>query len=68
MLIFGFCTLIGTLIYCVYVCRDRPDPDNLPYGELYWTHHWRRSLNVGQKPKPKEIFYPADDTYVSRYL
>ncbi|CAG0914260.1 unnamed protein product [Notodromas monacha] len=66
MLIFGFCTLVGTLIYCVYVCRDRPDPNTFPYGEQYWTHHWRRSLDFGEKPKQNEIFYPPDDAHSFR--
>ena len=38
MLIFGFVTLIGTMIYCVYMCRAHPPPATLQQDELYWTH------------------------------
>ncbi|CAG0888460.1 unnamed protein product [Darwinula stevensoni] len=66
MLIFGFMTLVGSLIYCVYVCRDRKDPQTLPYGELYWTHHWKKNLDFGGKRKDNEIYYKQDDSHSYR--
>lgn len=66
-LIFGFLTLIGSLIYCVVICRDVKSPSQVNPDELYWTHHW--SKTIGASP---EIHYKAeekfgDDRYSDRY-
>ncbi|CAH1119699.1 unnamed protein product [Phaedon cochleariae] len=46
-LIFGFLTLIGSLIYCVTICKDVKRPSDVNPEELYWTHHWpRRSTEM----------------------
>ncbi|XP_030763074.1 uncharacterized protein LOC115887739, partial [Sitophilus oryzae] len=66
-LIFGFLTLIGSLIYCVVIFRDAKSPSQVNPDELYWTHHW--SKTIGASP---EIHYKAeekygDDRYSDRY-
>ncbi|TDG44323.1 hypothetical protein AWZ03_009213 [Drosophila navojoa] len=64
-LIFGFLTLIGCMIYCVYVCRDAKTPSQVRNEDLYWTRHWQK--NIGYTPQ--EINYKADkyDAYSDRY-
>lgn len=66
-LIFGFATLIGSMIYCVTVCRDAKTPAQLRNEDLYWTKHWQK--NIGYTPH--EINYKADsrfnDAYSDRY-
>lgn len=64
-LIFGFLTLIGCMIYCVYVCRDVKTPSQVRNEDLYWTRHWQK--NIGYTPQ--EINYKADkyDAYSDRY-
>ena len=56
-LIFGFLTLIGSLIYCVIVCKDVKSPKDVSPEDLYWTHHWQK--NIGSP----EIHYKAEDKY-----
>ncbi|CAH1101001.1 unnamed protein product [Psylliodes chrysocephalus] len=56
-LIFGFLTLIGSLIYCVVICRDFKRPDEINPDELYWTHHWQKTIGS------PEIHYKAEDKY-----
>lgn len=59
MLIFGFLTLFGSLIYCVTVCRDierkRPPP-----GELYWTNHWTKQMNFPEIHYTNTQYKPSD--------
>ncbi|XP_050297950.1 uncharacterized protein LOC126737209 [Anthonomus grandis grandis] len=67
-LIFGFLTLIGSLIYCVVICRDVQPPSQVNPDELYWTHHWSKTIGAS----PSEIHYKAeekygDDRYSDRY-
>lgn len=67
-LIFGFLTLIGSLIYCVIICRDVKSPSEVNPDDIYWTHHWQK--NIGYTPS--EIHYKAeekypDDRYSDRY-
>lgn len=64
-LVFGFLTLIGSMVYCVYVCRDAKTPSQLRNEDLYWTKHWQK--NIGYTPQ--EINYKADkyDGYSDRY-
>ncbi|KAH8366346.1 hypothetical protein KR200_005631, partial [Drosophila serrata] len=64
-LIFGFLTLIGCMIYCVYVFRDARTPSQVRNEDLYWTRHWQK--NIGYTPQ--EINYKADkyDAYSDRY-
>ncbi|KAL1129003.1 hypothetical protein AAG570_013535 [Ranatra chinensis] len=57
-LIFGFLTLIGSLIYCVTVCRDVKTPKQVAEGGHYWTRHWQK--NIGSPP---EIHYKSEDKY-----
>nr|XP_024216673.1 uncharacterized protein LOC106692901 [Halyomorpha halys] len=61
-LIFGFLTLVGSLIYCVTVCKDVKSPSEVARGEHYWTHHWRGTM--GTVP-PHEIHYRHDDKYAT---
>ncbi|XP_050517991.1 uncharacterized protein LOC114329387 [Diabrotica virgifera virgifera] len=66
-LIFGFLTLVCSLIYCVVICREFKRPGDVNPDELYWTHHWQKS--IGTVP---EIHYKAeekygDDRYSDRY-
>lgn len=56
-LVFGFLTLIGSLIYAVYVCRDAKSPSEVNPDDLYWTHHWQKHIG------PSEIHYRAEDKY-----
>lgn len=57
-LVFGLLTLIGSLIYCVLICRDVKSPSQVNPDELYWTHHW--SKTIGASP---EIHYKAEEKY-----
>ncbi|XP_046659316.1 uncharacterized protein LOC124353498 isoform X2 [Homalodisca vitripennis] len=61
-LIFGFLTLVGSLIYCVAICRDAKTPAQVAAEDHHWTRHW--SGNIGSPP---EIHYRADDKYSDRY-
>ncbi|XP_014257529.1 uncharacterized protein LOC106671162 [Cimex lectularius] len=54
-LVFGFLTLIGSLIYCVTVCRDVKSPEEVARGQHYWTHHWQKNIGA-----PPEIHYAPD--------
>jgi len=60
MLIFGFLTMFGSMVYCVFVCREvehlRPPP-----GELYWTNHWSKSVNVPEIHYSNTQTKPAAD-------
>lgn len=65
-LIFGFLTLLATMIYCVMVFRDARHPKDVNPDDFYWTHHWQK--NIGSP----EIHYKAeekynDDRYSDRY-
>lgn len=67
-LVFGFATLIGSMIYCVIVCRDAKTPEQLRNEDLYWTKHWQK--NIGYTPH--EIDYKTDrfderDRYSDRF-
>lgn len=55
-LVFGFATLIGSMIYCVFVCRDVKTPKQLRNEDLYWTKHYQK--NIGYTPH--EIDYKTD--------
>lgn len=52
-LIFGFITLVGSLIYCVVLCRENPYP-RYP-DDFYWTHHWSKTIG------PSEIHYSTSE-------
>jgi hypothetical protein len=55
-LIFGFATLIGSLVYCVIVCKDVRTPKQVRNEDLYWTKHWQKNIGF----TPKEIDYKAE--------
>ncbi|KAF3427593.1 hypothetical protein E2986_04472 [Frieseomelitta varia] len=57
-LIFGFLTLIGSLIYCVHVFRNAKHPHDINPEDLYWTRYWQG--HVGSAP---EVYYKAEDKY-----
>lgn len=63
-LIFGFLTLIGSMVYCVIVCRDAKTPSQVRNEDLYWTKHWQKS--IGYTPQ-NEINYKADRYDSDRY-
>lgn len=63
-LVFGFGTLIGSMIYCVIVCRDAKTPSQLRNEDLYWTKHWQKS--IGYTPQ-NEINYKVDRDHSDRY-
>ncbi|XP_017774206.1 PREDICTED: uncharacterized protein LOC108560977 [Nicrophorus vespilloides] len=65
-LIFGFLTLIGSLIYCVVVCREVKHPDDVHPEDLYWTHHWQKNIGSPEIHYKAEEKY-ADDRYSDRY-
>lgn len=52
-LIFGFITLVGSLVYCVVLCRENPYP-RYP-DDFHWTHHWSKTIG------PSEIHYSASE-------
>ncbi|XP_004931603.3 uncharacterized protein LOC101743327 [Bombyx mori] len=52
-LIFGFITLVGSLVYCVVLCRENPYP-RYP-DDFHWTHHWSKTIG------PSEIHYNASE-------
>ncbi|VVC97113.1 uncharacterized protein LOC126966417 [Leptidea sinapis] len=52
-LVFGFITLVGSLIYCVVLCRENPYP-RYP-DDFYWTHHWSKTIG------PSEIHYSSSE-------
>ncbi|CAO1423584.1 unnamed protein product [Diamesa hyperborea] len=56
-LIFGFITLIGSMIYCVVVCRDFKHPSQVQNEDIYWKNHWQK--NIGYNPHT-EIDYKTD--------
>lgn len=64
-LVFGFATLVGSMVYCVVVCRDAKTPAQVRNEDLYWTKHWQK--NIGYTPH--EIDYKADryDGYSDGY-
>ncbi|XP_076753095.1 uncharacterized protein LOC143424721 [Xylocopa sonorina] len=57
-LVFGFLTLIGSLIYCVHVFRNAKHPHDINPEDLYWTRYWQG--HVGSTP---EVYYKAEDKY-----
>ncbi|XP_075224737.1 uncharacterized protein LOC142326274 [Lycorma delicatula] len=57
-LVFGFLTLIGSLIYCVTICRDVKTPSQVAMEDHYWTRHWQKGF--GTVP---EIHYTTQDKY-----
>ncbi|XP_069688063.1 uncharacterized protein [Periplaneta americana] len=65
-LIFGFLTLIGSLIYCVIVCKDVKSPKEVSPEDLYWTHHWQKHIGSPEIHYKAEDKYP-DDRYSDRY-
>ncbi|CAH0546019.1 unnamed protein product [Brassicogethes aeneus] len=65
-LIFGFLTLIGSIIYCVVICRDFKSPSEINPDDLYWTHHWQKHIGTPEIHYKAEEKYP-DDRYSDRY-
>ncbi|CAG2058048.1 unnamed protein product [Timema podura] len=65
-LIFGFLTLIGSLVYCVHVCKDAKSPKDVHPEDLYWTHHWQKNIGSPEIHYKAEDKYP-DDRYSDRY-
>ncbi|KAI4504271.1 hypothetical protein M0802_000742 [Mischocyttarus mexicanus] len=57
-LVFGFLTLMGSLIYCVHVFRNAKHPQDINPEDLYWTRYWQK--HVGSAP---EVFYKTEDKY-----
>lgn len=57
-LIFGFITLIGSLIYCVHVFKNAKHPHEMNPEDFYWTRYWQG--HVGSAP---EIHYKAEEKY-----
>ncbi|XP_006562931.1 uncharacterized protein LOC725577 isoform X2 [Apis mellifera] len=57
-LVFGFLTLIGSLIYCVHVFRNAKHPHDINPEDFYWTKYWQG--HVGSTP---EVYYKAEDKY-----
>ncbi|XP_019871676.1 uncharacterized protein LOC109600049 [Aethina tumida] len=65
-LIFGFLTLIGSIIYCVIICKDVKSPAEVQPEDLYWTHHWQKHIGTPEIHYKAEEKYP-DDRYSDRY-
>ncbi|XP_049947005.1 uncharacterized protein LOC126452256 [Schistocerca serialis cubense] len=60
-LVFGFATLFGSLVYCVYLCRDAKHPKDVNLEDLYWTHHWQKSVGT------TDVRKSDPDRYSDRY-
>ncbi|KYN43384.1 hypothetical protein ALC56_02110 [Trachymyrmex septentrionalis] len=58
-LVFGFLTLIGSLVYCVHVFKNARHPHDINPEDLYWTHYWQG--RVGSTAP--EVYYKAEDKY-----
>lgn len=65
-LVFGFLTLIGSMVYCVYVCRDAKSPREVAAEPHYWTHHWQKNFSTPEIRYKSEDKYP-DDRFSDRY-
>ena len=65
-LVFGFLTLIGSMVYCVYVCRDAKTPREVASEPHYWTHHWQKNFSTPEIRYKSEEKYP-DDRFSDRY-
>lgn len=46
MLVFGFISIIVGLVFCAWMCREGSPDAPLPSSELYWTHHWRKTIQL----------------------
>lgn len=57
-LIFGFLTLMGSLVYCVTVCRDAKTPKEVAMQNHYWTRHWQKSFGAAPEIHYKTEKYP----------
>lgn len=73
-LIFGFLTLMGSLIYCVTVCRDAKTPKEVAMQNHYWTHHWQKSFGATpeihyktEKYPPQAVHHSDHDEYSDRF-
>ncbi|VVC43074.1 Hypothetical protein CINCED_3A012642 [Cinara cedri] len=64
-LIFGFLTLMGSLIYCVTVCRDAKTPKEVAMQNHYWTHHWQKSFGTTPEIHYKTEKYPPQAVHHS---
>ena len=62
MLIFGFLVMFGSMIYCVFVCRDI-DRLRTPHGQLYWTNHWTKSVKTPEIHYTNKQTKPSDGGY-----
>jgi uncharacterized membrane protein YuzA (DUF378 family) len=40
-LIVGFIALLCSLLFCVSICRENKEQE-----DLYWTHHWQKRLEI----------------------
>ncbi|XP_026280315.2 uncharacterized protein LOC113207818 [Frankliniella occidentalis] len=65
-LVFGFLTLIGSMVYCVHVCRDAKTPQEVAAEPHYWTHHWQKNFSTPEIRYKSEEKYP-DDRFSDRY-
>ncbi|KAF0758711.1 Uncharacterized protein FWK35_00018365 [Aphis craccivora] len=73
-LIFGFLTLMGSLIYCVTVCRDAKTPKEVAMQNHYWAHHWQKSFGATpeihyktEKYPPQAVHHSDHDEYSDRF-
>lgn len=65
-LIFGFVTLIISLIYCVVIFREAKSPKDVNPEDLYWTHYWQKQIGTPEIHYRTEDKY-YDDRYSDRY-
>ncbi|KAH0568079.1 probable serine/threonine-protein kinase ndrD isoform X1 [Cotesia glomerata] len=56
--IFGFLTLLGSMVYCIHVCKNSKNPGEIDPEDFYWTRYWQG--HVGSAP---EIHYKAEGKY-----
>ena len=68
MLVFGFVTIFVGLIFCAWMCREGSPDAPVPASELYWTHHWRKTIQLPEvhgRVHETTVKEPIDDI---RYL
>jgi len=46
MLVFGFVSLVVGLMFCAWMCREGSPDAPVPPSEFYWTHRWRKTINL----------------------
>lgn len=62
-LIIGCLTLVGSLVYCVVICREFKHPSEVNPDDIYWTHQWQKKIGT----TPSEIHYRTEKYPYDKY-